>query len=1063
MNRLVKFLLLLLAGGSLGAATLPETVQFQENGTFRVGPAEFEIQHFNSDWKVWQSTRWTERQSTLNSDGLELTATVDAPKVKGRVTETITPVDARSFRVQTQLEFPVATELKSVHHAIILPATFTGRIQVDGKELKLPATPQKNIAIFRGDAKKVEFFFADGMTLTVEGSFPLRIQDDRSFQIPSFAFRFQFTPSDGQITKTAGELLFTVTLPAVTPVALADAANRGFADDPAGVRGWTGQGPGNDLRDLPSGMLKSGNLKFLIDDRGGIVVGGKKFPGFESSRTLELPVEDVGAVNLLHASAWTPAENGSPVGELEVIYADGASERIPVLAGRDCGNWWGPYHMPNAYVAWRARNSESFVGLYASSFSLKQRNPRKIVFHSTPATMWMIAGVTLSDRVVGLPVPGELTMAADADWVTLDFKRKITPGGPFDFSSWNDAPAGKYGSVRTASDGTFHFENAPEKRVRFFGPNLVHSGNFLSHKDADELAGYFAAMGYNAVRFHHIDHEIQDRNAADSLTFDPAKLDALDYLFAKMKERGVYATIDLYSIRTPKAAEKIDGFNPGDSIDVLKALLPFSSTWMNSWKEYARRFLTHKNPYTGLTWGEDPALYAVVLTNEEVNYNRWNLTPTLIELYTAKFNEYLKENNLPPSKVDTEDPVFAEFLHIVQGRVLDEQIRFIKEELKLSVPVTSLNHIAPRQSLTRIREKFDIVAINGYWDHPQFPEKAFALPMRFSQESAIWDMGATPGIVLPVRIPGKPCIMTEFNYCKPNQYRAEGGPLIGAYAALQNWDGLNRFAWASRRERVEKVEHGYSWDAVNDPLDQLSERIAGFMFRRGDVAAANEIVAYPIPEKPFGKRDIALFPYEFRNLGLITGIGSASAERTLPNGASFKPNAEVHKAWEKANQTGVAESVTGQLTLNSRQRTFAVNTPKTASVTLPSGKLSAGDLSVRNATTFQTVAASSLDEKPLSQSDSVLVFHLTDLVNTGMRTSGDRMMLYHWGKAPMLLRRGSADIALRCDAPRKVVALNADGEAKGIVKSSYRDGVLSFKADTALYPGGIMAYHLIRE
>ena len=95
-------------------------------------------------------------------------------------------------------------------------------------------------------------------------------------------------------------------------------------------------------------------------------------------------------------------------------------------------------------------------------------------------------------------------------------------------------------------------------------------------------------------------------------------------------------------------------------------------------------------------------------------------------------------------------------------------------------------------------------------------------------------------------------------------------------------------------------------------------------------------------------------------------------------------------------------------------------------------------------------------------SDSILLFHLTDVTNTGMTTSGDKTMLHSWGKPPMLLRRGSAAVELHCDAPRNVTALNADGEVMGTVKADYRDGVLLFRADTAMFPGGIMAYHLTR-
>ena len=234
------------------------------------------------------------------------------------------------------------------------------------------------------------------------------------------------------------------------------------------------------------------------------------------------------------------------------------------------------------------------------------------------------------------------------------------------------------------------------------------------------------------------------------------------------------------------------------------------------------------------------------------------------------------------------------------------------------------------------------------------------------------------------------------------------------------------------------------------------------LFLRGDVAPAEKMVVYPIPAKPFGRREVSLFPHDFRNLGLITGIGSAPAEWSLPPNASFQMDAATKNAWREACRTGKAISSSGEIRLDAGKRTFAVNTPKSVTATLDRGTLTVGILTVRNADTFQTVAAHSLDGKPLNVSDSILLFHLTDVTNTGMTTSGDKTMLHSWGKPPMLLRRGSAAVELHCDAPRNVTALNADGEVMGTVKADYRDGVLLFRADTAMFPGGIMAYHLTR-
>ena len=178
--------------------------------------------------------------------------------------------------------------------------------------------------------------------------------------------------------------------------------------------------------------------------------------------------------------------------------------------------------------------------------------------------------------------------------------------------------------------------------------------------------------------------------------------------------------------------------------------------------------------------GEDPAIYTIVLVNENVNLNLLNENPRMTKVYVQKFDEYRRRNNLPAGSAEQSNPVFHEFLQKSQLASTERQIRFFKEELGLRIPLTGLNHIYPYTALNRIRGRFDLVDMHVYWDHPQFPERAFNLPMRFYQASSIQDMAGVPGIAMPVRIPGKPCIATEYNFCRPNVFRAEAGPLTGA-------------------------------------------------------------------------------------------------------------------------------------------------------------------------------------------------------------------------------------------------------------------------------------------
>ena len=73
------------------------------------------------------------------------------------------------------------------------------------------------------------------------------------------------------------------------------------------------------------------------------------------------------AVNLLHAIAWPPA-SGKKAGEILVRYRDGSQETIPVISGRDVGNWWLPRPLPNGTVAWRGHNAENEIGCMFPAF-----------------------------------------------------------------------------------------------------------------------------------------------------------------------------------------------------------------------------------------------------------------------------------------------------------------------------------------------------------------------------------------------------------------------------------------------------------------------------------------------------------------------------------------------------------------------------------------------------------------------------------------------------------------------------------------------------------------------
>lgn len=183
-----------------------------------------------------------------------------------------------------------------------------------------------------------------------------------------------------------------------------------------------------------------------------------------------------------------------------------------------------------------------------------------------------------------------------------------------------DAPAGKHGPIRVR-DG--HFAFADTGRVRFWATNLSGDAGLPPKDAAARIADRLAKYGFNLVRFHGLDgfgQSIFDRRQGDTRHFDPAKLDLLDNIVAELEKRGVYVNINLH---VGRRFTKADGVAEADWLAYSKYCVIFDPRMIELQKEYARNLLTHRNPYTGKTYAEDPAVIIIEMTNENSLLGGW--------------------------------------------------------------------------------------------------------------------------------------------------------------------------------------------------------------------------------------------------------------------------------------------------------------------------------------------------------------------------------------------------------------------------------------------------------
>lgn len=700
-----------------------------------------------------------------------------------------------------------------------------------------------------------------------------------------------------------------------------------------------------------------------------------------------------------------------------------------------------------------------------------------------PAGRDLTVAFTLSSPGgIAMEEDGPVTIEAGAEWIPLQPHLDILPGSALDLSRvvrWH-APAGSLGRV-LASGRHFVFAKRPGEPVRFYGVNLTFGSQYLSHDEADRLAIRLRRLGYNAVRLHHYEGMLVDRQAGPGVRLDPQQLDRLDYLFYALKKQGIYITTDLFVSRPVSNSEIWPG-TPGDiGMDEYKMAVPVNERAFADYCAFASALLGHRNPYTGTTWAQDPALAWLSLINEGNPGNFVGLLKgNLGQDYLRAWNGWLhsryparealaralgarpsdpgvEAGNVPLPTGDDGSRrwvLFNTFLAENQ-RVFFERTRdFLRRQLHCEALLTNNNAWTNPLQLEAIRTSFDYVDDHFYVDHPQFIQQPWRLPSRCSNESPV-SAGAPGGTSCAfIRLLDRPFTCTEFNYAGPSRYRAVGGILTGALGALQDWAAIWRFDYASGREALFSPQPAGYFDLVTDPLNQAADRAAIFLFMRGDLEEAAHAIGVTFsPRELLGEAQSARgFVPGWTSMAWITKVGGTpepgshihpdlvvSADGANPAAYASGASERLIQALERHGwireavqdfQANRLRSETGQIAVDAPDDVLAVNTPRTAGGFAPPGKriqTAAASITVLDAAA--TVWVSSLDGRPISQSRHLLITHVTDLQNTGAHFADrGRRILVDWGKLPYLVRAGRAEVALRrADGPVQVWGLDMAG------------------------------------
>ena len=1090
----------------LGGFLTPEPT-----GGFRVGDIQFRLAHFGKDWRLA-----LQGEKTIKAAAGFPAASPGRFEFKGEfnvaggafdLAETITSAAERRARLQLNLNSTAPIVTNDLALETLLPCDhFLERpILADGKELNFKESidPKYKATVRR--IRKLQLTLDRGI-LTITGNFQIQFQDNRIYKLQEWSLRIQPDRSKLEVSTAALDLELNYEPFKNVPLDIREAANVAFADEAEGdgKGGWTDQGPANDLRTFPVAPAEYAGIPFAVIDpaananRAVIALRGKNRPAYPATATVELK-EPVAAQSLylLHAIAWEPGRKVR-IGTVRCEYADSRytekeEQLFPVVSGVNVANFWMPRGIEDAAIGWQHRNESSGIGLYVTRFKLSGKPVKRIVLESTGEAEWLIPAMTLSDRKVNFAKELPVVMQANQDWLPLVNRKDVKPGSVLDFSDLLDAPAGKYGFARNVN-GRIEFEKRPGVPARFYGANICFMANFMEKELTDKMIEGCARLGYNIVRMHHYDAFLAEKN---STALNPERLDRFDYLLSELKKRGIYVTIDLFSLRkfSKGAFPECPDWAPGEHD--FKMLVFLSDSAMRNYREFAANLLNHVNPYTGLAWKEDPAIVSMCMLNEDTIFSNL-LAPRSSMLVQKRFEEWLSERRLAPNKQELERyrKIFLMELYRKGYRQLEEFYR------KLGVrSMTTDQNMWANPATSLLREPYNLVDNHFYWAHPQFVS-GWGLPAIVNAESSIPDGAGSLSVLFCSRLYGKPFSVTEWDYVNPNPFAVEGAFLAGSYAALQDWSILCRFAYCDypAEPAVATDRHPTTFfTVINDPLRRLSELAGAVTFLRGDVKTSEVNFPFLLSRNHFERLSEDTYPTLIRRLGLIGKTGTLLADSgtkpELPAGTraamAFRGEwqasdfsvplitggdtearlAELRKLGAiTANECDASgnrfASSTGELLLDRAKGTFQAVTPRSESFLLgPDLSLAGTFAAVRNRLCFGAFLIASRDGLPLAESRRILLLHLTSTRNTEQRFRNSACNIVEdWGKSPLLIRRGEADVTLNRDLSGfKLYGVGLDGTRGFQVPVEIRDGKSFFQLKTAAPTGVCAAYELVAE
>ncbi|MGC3940688.1 hypothetical protein ACOTTU_23050 [Roseobacter sp. EG26] len=551
-----------------------------------------------------------------------------------------------------------------------------------------------------------------------------------------------------------------------------------------------------------------------------------------------------------------------------------------------------------------------------------------------------------------------------------------------DLSFLNEKPSGQRGRV-IAKGAELAFEDGTS--VKFWGANLQAYALFATEpRHIKAQAKRIAALGFNLVRIHHHDSlwvqpNVFDAPAENTRTLNISSMKRLDLWLEALKAEGIYIWLDLHVGRRMVANDQITWFEEiaQDGHADVRGFNFISQSIQARMLEFQRQYLGYRNHLTGIRYADDPAIIAVLVSNEnDLTHHFGNRllpdkqVPEHNQLYMSEAKAFAKAHGLSqrrtwksweygPSKI---------FLNDLERRFFD------------------------RMSADLRKIGFDgLIAPTNFWGKmpvSSLPSLSQGSMIDVHSYGANAGLGMKPHVendllswIASGQVADMPLTISEWNIGKfPVEDRFVAPLRMATLAAHHGWDAPIIYGYS--QQSLSGPLQPSNWSVASDPAILASLPASALLFRQGHVRPAKKTYAIRLSAD-------ALFDEEVSpntSMALRTLYEQSAVVIELPEVKELtwmKPRRAASSAIpvEDLGQSfldvdaGIVEADTGDFSRNFSEGVFSVNTENSQ---LIAGAMAGHDivldaLAVQIGQPLAFVSLQSLDSVAIERSGDLLI------------------------------------------------------------------------------------------